>query len=277
MTLLFAFLTFAFLVMLIIGLIKPSAVIFWSTHKTRGKALLIYGLGLIVCFVLLGVVSPTEDKQVSKEFYGEIVYQAEVSGDSSIARSLADMGIPHLTTIQIGKNSFQCTEEGGLTDGTFFKDTAKYKSWYLDPRSKTAIYGTCSDIDENVNDALRQLLPYNYKTDLEETGEEEVICGYTTKKYKVLKSAYIRDYATAWVWITKDLKFPLRRYDFQTQTKRMVSPLPLTLINEIGAILKVEVHETGVVVTYTATRLIEKDYGAFSIPEGYAIVSDTDN
>ena len=55
----------------------------------------------------------------------------------------------------------------------------------------------------------------------------------------------------------------------------MVTPLPLSLINDVGAILKVEVEEAGVLVTYTATSLEQKDYNAFEIPEGYTIVNDS--
>lgn len=71
------------------------------------------------------------------------------------------------------------------------------------------------------------------------------------------------------------MKFPLRRYDFQTERKRMVTPFPLSLINDIGAILKVEVNEAGVIVTYTATSIELKEFDTFKIPEGYTIVNDS--
>ena len=275
MTLLFAFLTFAFFVMLVIGSIKPSVVIFWAGNKTRGKVLLVYGLAIVVCFVVLGIVTPGDEKTVAKEFAGEVVYETTISGENSAAKSLADMGIPTKTIVQFAKKGFLCTEIGGLTDGTFFKDTAKYKSWFLDHETQTANPGKCADLDDNATDLLKKMYPYTYGTELDKQDDTLTICGYKTQKYKVVHSAFVRDYATAYVWITKDLKFPLRRFDFQTERKRMVTPLPLSLINDIGAILQVEVAETGVVVTYTATRIAFKEFETFAIPDGYSVVSDS--
>lgn len=277
MLLLFAFLSVAFLVMLIVGLVKPTAVVFWSKSRTRAKVLLVYGLGAIVFFLLMGIVSPDDEvtkTQTAKEFYGQIVYEASVTGDESSAKSLAEIGIPSRTIVQFGRNGFQCTEEGGLTDGTFLTDTVKNVAWFLDHQGKKAIRGVYSNIDANANDMLKNMLPYTFRTELEKLNETQTICGFSTTKYKVLKSGFVRDYATAYVWITKDLKLPLRRYDFQTERKRMVAPLPLALINDVGAILKAEVHETGVIVTYTATSIETKDFDSFSIPEGYSVAKE---
>lgn len=276
MVLLFAFLTLAFFLMLIIGLITPSKAVFWAENKTRGKVLLVYGIATIASFLFLGIVSPpSEDKPIEKEFTGLVIYETIVTGDSSEAKSLAEIGIPHRTIVEFGKRSFQCTEIGGLTDGIFFKDTAKYKSWFLDFNTKIATLGKCSDLDENATDLLKKMYPYTYGTELESMDDTLTICGYKTKKYKVVHSAFVRDYATAYIWIAKDLKLPLRRYDFQTDKKRMVTPLPLSIINDIGAILKVEVKETGVLVTYTAVTIQQKDLDIFEIPDGYTISSET--
>lgn len=48
----FGFLAFAAVVCLIIGLIKPSVMVFWSKKKSRGMASLIYGAAFIV-FVIV--------------------------------------------------------------------------------------------------------------------------------------------------------------------------------------------------------------------------------
>lgn len=194
MILLFAFLTVAFIVMLIIGLIKPSTAIFWGTNKSRSKVVLVYGVAAITSFIILMIVTPTNEKVVPKEFTGEIVYEAVVSGDSTIARNLADMGISQRTIIQIGKNSFQCTEVGGLTDGTFLKDTAKYKSWFLDHDKKIAIHGTCSDIDENVNDALKLILPYpiTIKPNLRKPKKHRLLWDIIQRSIKCLNRRMLR-------------------------------------------------------------------------------------
>jgi len=51
------------LVALIIGLISPKTVIKWGTKKTRGQAALIYGISMVIFFILAGVTaSPTEEQ-----------------------------------------------------------------------------------------------------------------------------------------------------------------------------------------------------------------------
>jgi hypothetical protein len=273
MTLL-SLLTIVFFVMLIVGLIKPSKVVFWSETRTRGKALLIYGVGTIVCFTLLGIFAPDDatPKKNIKEFGGKVVFETTIEGEESDAKELAEFGIAKRTIIQFGENGFLCTEEGGLSNGTLLKNGEN--CYFLNHSQKTATKGNCGDIDANVTDELKKFLPYAYKTELDRLNETITICGYSATKYKVLKSQFVRDYATAYVWITSEIKFPLRRFDFQTNYKRMVTPIPLVLINDIGAILKAEVHETGVIVTYIATSIDENEVGSFNLPEDYQIVEE---
>lgn len=51
------------LVALIIGLISPKTVLKWGTKKTRGQVALIYGIGMVIFFILGGVTaSPAEEQ-----------------------------------------------------------------------------------------------------------------------------------------------------------------------------------------------------------------------
>ncbi|MDR6883078.1 hypothetical protein [Bacillus sp. 3255] len=61
----FTLLLFVCFIAIIVGLIKPKAVIFWgkAEKKTRGKVLLTYILGMIACFILVGVSAPKTDSE----------------------------------------------------------------------------------------------------------------------------------------------------------------------------------------------------------------------
>lgn len=56
----FTLLLFICFIAIIVGLIKPKAVILWGKpeKKTRGRVLLTYILGMIACFILIGVTAP---------------------------------------------------------------------------------------------------------------------------------------------------------------------------------------------------------------------------
>ncbi|RKN64314.1 DUF4352 domain-containing protein [Paenibacillus ginsengarvi] len=65
-------------VSLIIGLFKPGAVVKWGPpeKRTRGKALMIYGLGLIVLFIAIGATAPDKAESDSSAANAKV-------GDSS--------------------------------------------------------------------------------------------------------------------------------------------------------------------------------------------------
>lgn len=51
----FAFLTVLFAIAIILGLIKPENVIFWTRKKSRGKVWIYYGLAFLFAFIMLKV------------------------------------------------------------------------------------------------------------------------------------------------------------------------------------------------------------------------------
>ncbi|MCP4049962.1 MAG: hypothetical protein GY730_04570, partial [bacterium] len=62
----FALLLLSFLG-LIIGLLSPKIVILWGIKKTRGQVFLIYGISLVVFFILFGITSSPTTEQVSQK------------------------------------------------------------------------------------------------------------------------------------------------------------------------------------------------------------------
>lgn len=60
----FLILFFLSLFLLIIGLIKPDMVILWGEKRTRGRALIYYGISVVVFFVLFGISSDHKERSV---------------------------------------------------------------------------------------------------------------------------------------------------------------------------------------------------------------------
>lgn len=60
----FTILAFIFLALLIIGIFKPKAVISWGSPEkvSRKKVLLVYGLGSLLLFLLIGITAPEPAK-----------------------------------------------------------------------------------------------------------------------------------------------------------------------------------------------------------------------
>ena len=85
-----------------------------------------------------------------------------------------------------------------------------------------------------------------------------MICGYRCRKYQVVKSGFVRSYASAQVWITCDIFLPQMRLDFQAENRRVLTPLSLQIGVDGGTILRMKVNEDKVVVTYTVTAISGK-------------------
>lgn len=68
------------LLLMIVGIIKPSIVIRWGTKKTRKRVLKVYGIIFIAAFIAFSVTVPTDPDQISQENRGlESVEQQEKS------------------------------------------------------------------------------------------------------------------------------------------------------------------------------------------------------
>ena len=63
-SLFFIMLMFGFIVLMVLGLISPAKGLFWAKfikEKTRSKAIGINIVGVILCFIVIGLITP-EDK-----------------------------------------------------------------------------------------------------------------------------------------------------------------------------------------------------------------------
>jgi len=64
----------------------------------------------------------------------------------------------------------------------------------------------------------KEVSPYDYQTDLKNTGERATIAGYRTKKYLVTKSNFLKDGAKLEIWVAADLELGNHRYGFAGQS-----------------------------------------------------------
>jgi len=263
---------------MVIGLIKPGFVIFWGTAK-RSKVLLIFGLILVFSFILFAAtLDETDLKNESEKTvevktapYASVIYDITCEGKNNTGVELFRAFSPEKVRVCYSDNLFIMNEEGG-TLGYVIADFDKKEAFMIDTINKKATKAIYTDVEETMRDEnMQKLLPNHYRPKLRETSDKEVILGYNCKKYEVLKSGFIRAYAKAEIWVTEELLLKPMRYDFQTDSKRIMTPLPLQLGVEKGTVMKAVVDENDVVVTFFITSLsLEKpDDALLSIPVGY--------
>ena len=65
----------------------------------------------------------------------------------------------------------------------------------------------------------------NETDDTDKTDETDTILGHAVRRYKVKRSAFVRQGATAYVWIAEDVNLPKRRYQFEFEFTRAISPV----------------------------------------------------
>ncbi len=268
---------------LLLGLIKPKLVIYWGSRK-RTKVIFIYGLLLLLSFILFAVTLDEKELESNEQREEEvsiapcvsITYDISCTGSNSTGVELFKASSPVKVNISYSGNLFRMLEEGG-TSGYVLADFDKKEAYLLDTLNRTATKATYTDIEESMQDEnMQKMMPYHYRPQLKETSETEIICGYNCRKYKVLKSGFVRAYAKADVWITDKLLLKPMRYDFQTDYKRILNPLPLQLGVDKGTVMKAVVDENDVIVTYKVTSSSTEmpDETLFVVPEDYRKITE---
>ncbi len=269
-----------------LGLIKPSIVIFWG-GKTRKQVLTLYGPAILLTFILFSITIDTKGskntnnendtlktKPVAASPYGSITYEVSCTGSNKDGVDLFNAYSPVVISIYYSGDKFRMIEKEGTAANIIADSNHVY---FLDSLKKTAIKGACADMEKTMQDErMRKFMPTYYRAVIEKTTETCNICGFKCKKYKVPKSGFIKAYATAVAWITNDITLKQMRFDFQTEYKRILTPLPLQIGIDSGTVLKMEVNENNVIVTYTAVSVSKDkpDDNLFVLPEKYQIIKE---
>lgn len=204
-------------------------------------------------------------------FLGEVEYKVSFGGSNREGLESLKIFSPTHVKIMFGQQGFRLIETGGL-DHHVLLDFSQRQAYLLNVAEKTASKVNYYSLDDNV-EQMQAVLPYHYRTELAATGQTATICGQACREYKILKSGFVRAGATGTVWIAEAIKFRPSRYNFENDTRRVISPLPLSLPIPTGAILKAEIIEDNVSLTYEAVSLKPATPAAevFSLPADYKI------
>ncbi|MBC8047080.1 MAG: hypothetical protein H7Y00_09820 [Fimbriimonadaceae bacterium] len=205
-------------------------------------------------------------------FSGIVVYEATAVSDVKNDVDLFYSFAPNKVEIYFAENKFRMIEYGGLSGGNIFIDLNEQKAWHLDTIKKIAHMGEYSDFD-NASDIIKEQMPDHFSPTLEATTETENILGYDCRKYKVLRSGFVRPESETFIWATDAFQFPHARYDVQTDINKVTAPTPLILGYRDGAVLKMTINDDGLLVTYTITKLDtnQNNSAIFGIPKTYTI------
>jgi hypothetical protein len=208
-------------------------------------------------------------------FVGEVEYRVSAAGSN--AEGLAAFKAFSPTTIKIiyGREGLRIVETGG-TEHHVLLNYARGAAYLLDADAKTATKLYVMNLDDKEGAKLAAIMPYHYRTDMQPTGATANFAGQPCREYKVLKSAFVRAGAEATICVAENLRFKPSRYNFENESTRVISPLPLSLPVPQGAILRVEIKESGVEAVYEAVRITPGAPPAalFSVPAGYKIKTD---
>ncbi len=199
-------------------------------------------------------VAQTE-KHEAKLFKGKIVYSVNVTGNNDDLENMIKDYTGDITTVYILDDLFYLSERTQYSEKIARIDLVK-KEATIKPADKTEFEKAGYYLIDDQKEALSSLLPYHFKTDLEDTGETDSIAGYLCKKFKVLKSGFVNADAVSYVWITNEILLPPSRYDIETDYIRILSPIPISVPVE-GTTLKSLTTEAGITVIYTVTQLAE--------------------
>ncbi|MDA1193681.1 MAG: hypothetical protein O2894_00700 [Planctomycetota bacterium] len=204
---------------------------------------------------------------VGTPFTGTVTYSMTAEGDE--AKLVAEFTASRLD-LAFTPTHYRQQETGGLTPGILIVDRSASSAVRLFPAQREfARAGGVQDLDA-VDPRVKALLTRQFETKLEATDETATICGYETRKHKVLSSGFVR--GEGYVWITDAVTMPRCRFDvgFRDET-RIISPLPVSIPLTRGMILKVAVTERGTTVTWLATE-VDADALAptfFDVPSDY--------
>lgn len=211
------------------------------------------------------------EKLPDRIFYGQLQYKVTATGGDSNSIALFFEFAPNMIDIYYKNNLFRMVERGGLSNGNLLINQSTHEGWQLDTVQKIAYKGEYSNLD-SATDKLKELMPQHFSPDVEATGDTDTIAGILCEKYKVIRSGFIPENAQAYFWATKNFIFPPSRFDMQSEINRVSVPPPLNIGYKYGAILKMQILENNITVTYTATYLKETNLpdSIFIIPDAYS-------
>ena len=233
----------------------------------------------VIFLVFLSTDSSIAEKNIlnnqnnKKIIKGTVVFTAKATGKKE-GTDLFKLAANKII-VYWGNGKYRQDELNGLSEGSVLYNLKTRKSYYLLHKKKQAIKATVNDLSK-MDAKVKKFLPHLFYYKLEPTGEKEKILGHLTTVYKLLKSNFVRKGAKAKVWIADDINFPHTQYDFQTEWRRMIAPLPLSFGIKEGAVLKAVVVENGVTVTYQVVSIAEDIINdkVFEIPKGYNITKE---
>ncbi len=162
------------------------------------------------------------------------------------------------------------------TDRIWYSNDADQTFWYVKNRYKeintidSGQWQTAknADFDRDTQQNVKDFLAHKklYSTDIEKIGDGEVIAGLPTTHYRVVKSGFVREHASAELWIHDAITLTRARWqskvlneDGTEKATLSASPLPLSIPVDTGVILKIVVIENGVNLSYTATEVQAND------------------
>ena len=206
-----------------------------------------------LCALLLLAAAPADAGDDATPWTGRVVYEQTATGDSDGAKSFRSMAAKRVV-VHFAKGMHRQDEEGGMNAGSYIVRADKVGSLKLDHTKRRTERGGAMDL-EKTDEKVKAFMPWHFKTDLEKTDETDTILGHAVRRYKVKRSAFVRQGATAYVWIAEDVNLPKRRYQFEFEFTRAISPVPLSIPVPKGAILKAEILDQGTPVTITVTAL----------------------
>lgn len=203
-----------------------------------------------------------------KPFTGTIEYKQSATGGDG-AKAFNGLAAAKIV-VHIGEKAYRQDEHGGMNEGSVIIRDGSRVALRLNHKKKTSELGKGSKL-EDLNPKVKELMQGHFNTPLEDTGENAKIAGYEAKKYKVTKSPFIRQGATAHIWVAEDLEIGRHRYDFNFEYKRIIAPVPQSIPVKKGTVLKAVIVEYGNTVTMQVVRVDKKTPPAelFKKPDGY--------
>lgn len=108
-----------------------------------------------------------------------------------------------------------------------------------------------ADMDDAAPE-VRAILTSHFKVDLVDTGETATLLGVEARRYTLASSAFTR--GPTELWIAPSVQLPRARLDFEAADPlvRGISPLVLSLPQDVGLVLRAVTVDQGVEVTFEA-------------------------
>lgn len=197
-------------------------------------------------------------------FRGTVVYTAGSRADSgSPENALFQAFAPVTQRVIFGsRGRIRLTEDDGAYTDVII-DLPNDRHYRLNREDSTAQKLVRTDYEE-----------YFPPTVLEPIDGTEIISGHRARKYRVVSSQFVRRGAAAYLWVADDVRLVRERGDYNHGESgfRALFPLPMVLWVAEGTVMKAEITEQEVTVTYTAElQPGEPADEIFAIPAGYRV------